>query len=152
MVIYLGCTSPCSSCSLPGIPSPSLGLEDEQSHIPAWPCSLWGLPGRPHCCERRWSLTPPFHPYRKPAVCLCGPVRQVAPPRELPGKVLYGVRTFLDSGKQSRDHSANLWQYDHTQITKSSQQNRTDWISGGRTRFTFPLLLTQLDFPNTALG
>lgn len=30
---------------------------------PAWPCSRWGLPGRRHCCHRRWSLTPPFHPH-----------------------------------------------------------------------------------------
>ena len=29
---------------------------------PAWPCSRWGMPGRRHCCRRRWSLTPPFHP------------------------------------------------------------------------------------------
>ena len=28
---------------------------------PAWPCSRRGLPGRTHCCTRRWSLTPPFH-------------------------------------------------------------------------------------------
>lgn len=29
---------------------------------PAWPCSRWGMPGRRHCCRRRWSLKPPFHP------------------------------------------------------------------------------------------
>ena len=32
--------------------------------VPAWPCSRWGLPGRACCQARRWSLTPPFHPYR----------------------------------------------------------------------------------------
>jgi len=42
-------------------------VETQQSTIlnpltPAWPCSRWGLPGRPHCWGRRWSLTPPFHP------------------------------------------------------------------------------------------
>jgi len=31
--------------------------------VPVWPCSRWGLPGRKHLCLRRWSLTPPFHPY-----------------------------------------------------------------------------------------
>jgi len=31
---------------------------------PAWPCSRWGLPGRPGHPGRRWSLTPPFHPCR----------------------------------------------------------------------------------------
>jgi hypothetical protein len=43
--------------------------EDEQSSglaptASAWPCSGWGLPGRAGCPARRWSLTPPFHPYR----------------------------------------------------------------------------------------
>ncbi len=28
----------------------------------AWPCTPWGLPGRPGRPERRWALTPPFHP------------------------------------------------------------------------------------------
>jgi hypothetical protein len=96
---------------------------------PAWPCSRRGLPGRPHCCGRRWSLTPPFHPYRRwrsqpasskvtrhlisplPAVVFCGPIRQVTPPRVLPGAVLYGVRTFLDpvtTGPRSPDQPGKL--------------------------------------------
>jgi hypothetical protein len=64
---------------------------------PAWPCSWRGLPGRRHCCRRRWSLTPPFHPYprvkapRGPAkagcavfdsraVVFCGPIRGLPRP------------------------------------------------------------------------
>ena len=31
--------------------------------VPAWPCSRRGLPGHPHYCRCRWSLTPPFHSY-----------------------------------------------------------------------------------------
>jgi len=31
------------------------------------------------------------------AVCFCGPLRQVTPPRVLPGTVLCGVRTFLSA-------------------------------------------------------
>ena len=27
-----------------------------------WPCTPRGLPGRPRRRERRWALTPPFHP------------------------------------------------------------------------------------------
>ncbi len=70
----------------------------EQRLVPAWPCSRRGLPGRPHCCRRRWSLTPPFHHDRlAAAVCFCGPIRQVTSPRGFPGAVLCGVRTFLDS-------------------------------------------------------
>ena len=38
------------------------GLNGWAPIAPAWPCSGWGLPGRRHCCRRRWSLTPPFHP------------------------------------------------------------------------------------------
>ena len=36
-------------------------LPSSDGFVPAWPCSRRGLPGRPHYCERRWSLTPPFH-------------------------------------------------------------------------------------------
>jgi len=39
-------------------------IETSSLIVPAWPCSRWGLPGRGHYCPRRWSLTPPFHPYR----------------------------------------------------------------------------------------
>jgi hypothetical protein len=44
--------------SLGGLPGTQ---RDEQSLIPVRPCSRRGLPGRPHYCGRRWSLTPPFH-------------------------------------------------------------------------------------------
>jgi len=37
----------------------------QASFVPAWPCSWWGLPGRAHYWARRWSLKPPFHPYRQ---------------------------------------------------------------------------------------
>jgi len=43
----------------------------EQPLVPAWPYSRRGLPGRPHCCGRRWSLTPPFH---------CDDLRPFPPP------------------------------------------------------------------------
>jgi len=36
------------------------------------------------------------------AVCFCGPIRQVAPSRVLPGALLYGVRTFLDGTQPPR--------------------------------------------------
>jgi hypothetical protein len=44
--------------------------------VPAWPCSRRGLPGRVHCCIRRWSFTPPFHPdpdLADKAVCFLWP-------------------------------------------------------------------------------
>ncbi len=43
--------------------------------LPIWSCSGWGLPSSGAHATARWSLTPPFHPYRRPkpsAVCLCG--------------------------------------------------------------------------------
>jgi hypothetical protein len=60
--IYLRATSPRRSSDLPeaqrvrAAPFPRWGI------APAWPCSRRRLPGRRHCCRRRWSLTPPFHP------------------------------------------------------------------------------------------
>jgi len=36
-------------------------LPSSDGIVPVWPCSRRGLPGRMHCCKRRWSLTPPFH-------------------------------------------------------------------------------------------
>jgi hypothetical protein len=86
--------------------------------IPAWPCSWRGLPGRPHYCGRRWSFTPPFHPYldcaaahgRFVSVARSGRLSHcwVSPPRGFPGAMLYGVRTFLDSLKGSRDRPTDL--------------------------------------------
>lgn len=65
--------------------------------VPTWSCSRRGLPGHPHYCRCRWSLTPPFHhDYPRVAVCFCGPLPAgFAPPRMLSDAVLYGVRTFL---------------------------------------------------------
>lgn len=56
-----------------GRPAPA-----EADFAPAWPCSRWGMPGRPCHHERRWSLTPPFHHHRgslgHPGCLLfCGP-------------------------------------------------------------------------------
>ncbi len=34
-----------------------------------------------------------------PAVCFCGPIREVAPSRDFPGVVPCGVRTFLDAAQ-----------------------------------------------------
>lgn len=42
------------------------------------------------------------------AVCFCGPIRQVTPPRGLPGTMLSGVRTFLDPDLRSRDRPTGL--------------------------------------------
>ena len=57
-------------CGLPGTGAlPLEGAHMETSSlppsaddfVPAWPCSRRWLPGHPHYCGRRWSLTPPFH-------------------------------------------------------------------------------------------
>ncbi len=63
MVISLGYMSPCSSSSLPGAFAScetgrrAISRPTDVGYTPAWPCSRWGLPGRPHYCERRWSFT-----------------------------------------------------------------------------------------------
>lgn len=70
-VIYLGQRLPAASSGLPGAQTgrvaPFQGRHKAYSDIaPAWPCSRWGMPGRPCCHERRWSLAPPFHHHREP--------------------------------------------------------------------------------------
>ncbi len=86
---------------------------------PAWPCSWWGLPGRRHCCRRRWSLTPPFHPRRKSR-----PFRQCTsllhvpsscPARPLAGTTLWGVRTFLSLGEPKPRSPGQLATFNHTE-------------------------------------
>ncbi len=66
------------------------------SIAPAWPCSGWGLPGRGITASAGGLLPHRFTLTSREAVCFCGPVRQIAPPRVLPGILLFGVRTFLD--------------------------------------------------------
>jgi hypothetical protein len=120
-------------CGLPGTDAlPLEGVHMEASSlppsaddfVPAWPCSRRGLPGHAHYCARRWSFTPPFHPYNPH---LPSPIRgrlgrgcglflwpfpagsrlsAVSPPRVLSDAVLFGVRTFLDpdnAGPRSPD-------------------------------------------------
>ncbi len=94
-------TLPWGSCSLPGAPRGRAAPRSQASFAPAWPCSRWRLPGRRHCCRRRWALTPPFHPYRGTrrlfSVVLCA----VFTARGLSGIVLFGARTFLRLPAQS---------------------------------------------------
>ena len=83
----------------------------------AWPCSRWGLPGRPCHHGRRWSLTPPFHHHRdsqtfenarRPGCLLfCGPFPSGHPAWVLPSTVPYGARTFL-TPFPGRDRLASL--------------------------------------------
>ncbi len=61
-IISLGGMLPCRSSGLPGAQGVRAAPRLLAGIAPAWPCSRWGLPGRRHCCRRRWSLTPPFHP------------------------------------------------------------------------------------------
>ena len=53
--IRLGLTLPPGSSSLPG--------SRTGRPLRIWPCTRWGIPGRPCHQGRRWSLTPPFRPY-----------------------------------------------------------------------------------------
>ena len=68
----------------------------------------------------------PLLPHLEKAVCFCGPIRQIAPPRVLPGIVLYGVRTFLDP-LLDRDHPANLGMVEYT--PKGDFRQTTLWFS-----------------------
>jgi hypothetical protein len=116
VIIYLGRTSPCVSCSLPG----TLTCEEAVKRAAscpclallsvgvAWPFALLRTPVVSYT-NKGFEAFDAFSPLPSSlsdawAVCLCGPIRQVAPSRELPGTVLYGVRTFLDPAVQDRDH------------------------------------------------
>ena len=57
--------------------------------------------------HHHFTLTP------KGAVCFCGPIRQIAPPRTLSGTVPCGVRTFLTSQRR-RNHLADLDSHNNT--------------------------------------
>ena len=57
--------------------------------------------------HHHFTLTP------EGAVCFCGPIRQIAPPRTLSGIVLSGVRTFL-TPRRGRNHLADLGFHDNT--------------------------------------
>ena len=119
MTISLGCVLPRTSCSLP----------EATGHV-AWVASNHlplGLPlldlapgggclatGITTCAggllHHLFTLTPALmltNPVElwvtgTGAVCFCGPIRQVAPSRGLPGALLYGVRTFLNSTRPLR--------------------------------------------------
>ena len=54
------------------------------------------------------------------AVCFCGPVRQVSPPRELPDTVPCGVRTFLSPTNWAAATRPTWW-VNHTWIVSRRQ-------------------------------
>ena len=58
--------------------------------------------------HHHFTLTP------EGAVCFCGPIRQITPPRTLSGTALDGVRTFLTS-RRRRNHLADLGFHDNMQ-------------------------------------
>ena len=60
MIISLGRLLPDGSCSLPGTRTGRAAPRSCLALLPA------GVAWPPHCCGRRWSLTPPFHPYQSP--------------------------------------------------------------------------------------
>ncbi len=93
-----------------------LTRDDPTGHcVPAQPCSGWGLPSRPGHPGRWWSLTPPFHPCRRPlareatAVCSLWHFPSGHPAWELPSTLPCGVRTFLKrkTSVPARGHPAN---------------------------------------------
>jgi hypothetical protein len=111
MIIYLGRISQCASCSLPGTKTRravSLSLLDL---APDGGCLATDVATRAGGLLHHLftlALTPPLSQRERGgvrAVCFCGPIRQVTPPRMLSGIVLCGVRTFL---VERRDHPANL--------------------------------------------
>ena len=114
-IIYLGRRLPAISSSLPGTCAeraapPANPSRDWTSCPIAWPCSWWGLPGRPCHHVRRWSLTPPFHPHRaawRGSLLFCGPFPSGCPDLGLPSTIPCGARTFL-APVEGRDRLSDL--------------------------------------------
>jgi hypothetical protein len=75
MVIYLGCMSPCSSGSrFRSCRAANPKARRATVSLSVRPCFGWGLHLPLPLPEGRWSLKPPFHPYRNkyaPAVYFC---------------------------------------------------------------------------------
>jgi hypothetical protein len=101
--IHLGLPLLAASCSYPraqaGTPSSTRARPaPPRGHQPILPSSRWGLPshlGHPRCW---WSLTPPFHPYRRTgpaAVYFLWHFPAGRPGSVLPTTLPCGARTFL---------------------------------------------------------
>ena len=62
-----------------------------------------------HCCERRWSLTPPFHPCQLPGSLFLWPCPEGYPS---PGVIRHRALRSADfprfHQRQNRDHPTNL--------------------------------------------
>ena len=65
------------------------------------------------------------------ALCLCGPIRKVAPTRELPGALLCGVRTFLWRSKNASSHPACLGNIIISQNAKHRTRNPSPAMGEG---------------------
>ena len=97
-IIPLGCTSPCTSSSLPGSTRGSRAAACAAC-FPIWPCSRRGLPCRRRC-RRRGALLP--HRFTLAvvlahawAVCSLLHFPWAHAPQALPGALPFGARTFL---------------------------------------------------------
>jgi len=114
IIIYLGLTSPSASSSLPA--SCRAGRSAAMGSDAAWPCTPRGLPGRPGHPDRRWALTPPFHPSPVPQraigwstlCCTCRHSEYLRSAFPLGSAVPYGVRTFLTAGLVAARWSGQL--------------------------------------------
>lgn len=103
MIIYLDCTLPYSSFAPCGtkrdIPESTTGRRIAFCFV----LLRVGFTQPPTLPQERWSLTPPFHPYRqKPAVSFLLHWPSGHPDRTLSGTLPCGARTFLTSC--GRDH------------------------------------------------
>ena len=122
-VISLGAALPTRSSSLPEAEriEPIRTARRTVQFASVWPCSRWGLPGRRHCCRRRWSLTPPFHPRRawRGTALLCGPVPAGHPApgitrhralrsADFPRTAALSPGALAPDGNSRRDRPANL--------------------------------------------
>jgi hypothetical protein len=93
-----------------------------EASTPAWLCSRWGLPGRVHCCTRRWSLTPPFHPHSiSRAVLFCGPFHGLPRPGVTRHRALWSADFPQIAQCYLRSPGLPTFLFDHTCLMMCSQ-------------------------------
>ena len=107
--------------------------------LPVWPCSGWGLHGPVGYPSGRWSLTPPFHPYRPPwreAVILCCTFRRITPPSR------YEAPRFVEPGLSSsrcaatgRGHLSTGWRFPSVSVLMIQKQYQQHTLSSRSAAF-----------------
>ncbi len=100
--ISLGCASPRSSSSLPGARGKRAASRPPEGRLhPCLTLLRMGVTWPRHYCRRRWSLTPPFQPYRFPGGMFLWPDPAGSPLARFPRSGCYPASCSVECGLSS---------------------------------------------------